>query len=118
MILSTSKSAADFAARIKALSRHAHDEHEWDEGKCDFHSSCVCSCGMCGDNEQLQVKERTITLDAPSLVLSMLWLMKLNAIREHPCLNSLVIPFLKEVTPIGWKLLTVCSFALDQSTST
>lgn len=56
MILSTSESAEEFAIRINALPRHAHDEHDWDGGKCDFHLSRVCSCSKCEDNEQLQCK--------------------------------------------------------------
>ena len=35
-ILSQSQSAEEFATKMKALARHAHDEHEWDHGKCDF----------------------------------------------------------------------------------
>ena len=44
LILSMSESAEEFAVKIKALPRHARDEHEWDEGKCDFHLPRVCSC--------------------------------------------------------------------------
>ena len=36
LILSRTESAKEFAARIKALARHARDEHEWDGGRCDF----------------------------------------------------------------------------------
>ena len=43
LILSLSESAEEFSNKLKALPRHARDEHEWDEGKCDFHSSKVCS---------------------------------------------------------------------------
>ena len=44
LILSMSESAEEFAVKIKALPRHARDEHEWDGGKCDFHLPRVCSC--------------------------------------------------------------------------
>ena len=36
-ILSQSESAEEFATKMKALARHAHDEHEWNRGRCDFH---------------------------------------------------------------------------------
>ena len=54
LILSMSESAEEFADKVKALPRHARDEHTWDGGMCDFHSSHICSCGNCEDNEQLQ----------------------------------------------------------------
>ena len=53
-ILSQSQSAEEFATKMKALARHAHDEHEWDHGKCDFHLPRVCSCGKCEDGEDLK----------------------------------------------------------------
>ena len=28
----------EFVTRMKTLPRHARDEHEWKDGKCDFHS--------------------------------------------------------------------------------
>ena len=43
-----------FAVKIKALPRHARDEHEWDGRKCDFHLPRVCSCKNCEDEEKLQ----------------------------------------------------------------
>ena len=33
--------------RISALPNHARDEHEWDGGRCDFHSLWVCTCEQC-----------------------------------------------------------------------
>ena len=33
--------------RIKMLTHHVCDEHEWDGGQCDFHKLIVCSCGEC-----------------------------------------------------------------------
>ena len=38
LILSQSESAEEFATKIKAFTRHACDEHEWDDGRCDFHT--------------------------------------------------------------------------------
>jgi hypothetical protein len=53
-ILSNSESAHDFAEALKVLPRHAHDEHEWDRGKCTFHELKVCSCGKCEDDADLR----------------------------------------------------------------
>ena len=36
------------SAKMRALARHARDEHEWNEGRCNFH---LCSCE---DEENLQ----------------------------------------------------------------
>ena len=36
-----------FSARLAMLYHHALNEHEWDGGRCDFHSLIVCSCGQC-----------------------------------------------------------------------
>ena len=44
-ILSQSQSAEEFATKMKALARHARDEHEWDQ---------LCSCGKCEDEEDLK----------------------------------------------------------------
>ena len=52
-ILSMSESAEEFATKLRALARHACDEHEWDGGRCDFQMPRVCSCGKC---EKLQCK--------------------------------------------------------------
>ena len=38
------ESAEEFAAKIRALPRHVCDEHEWEDGRCDFHQLRVCSC--------------------------------------------------------------------------
>ena len=54
LILSKSQSAEEFAAKMRALARHASDEHEWDGGRCDFHLPRVCSCNLCDDEENLQ----------------------------------------------------------------
>lgn len=32
---------------------HCKDEHQWDDGKCDFHPSIVCSCGKCNEDEEI-----------------------------------------------------------------
>ena len=37
--------------RMKILPRHARDEHEWEDGKCGFHSLTLCSCGQCGEGD-------------------------------------------------------------------
>ena len=41
----------NFVTRMKILPRHARDEHKWEDGKCDFHSLTVCSCGQCGEGD-------------------------------------------------------------------
>ena len=53
--LTDSKSAEEFAKRLRVLPRHVRNEHEWEEVKkegteptrehCDFHPLEVCSCG-------------------------------------------------------------------------
>ena len=37
LILSSSETADEFSPKIKALPRQVRDEHEWSEGRCDFH---------------------------------------------------------------------------------
>ena len=54
LILSRSESAEEFATKMRALARHARDEHEWDSGRCDFHQLRACSCGKREDGEDLQ----------------------------------------------------------------
>ena len=39
---------------MRALARHARDEHEWDSGGCDFHQLQLCSCDECEDEEDLK----------------------------------------------------------------
>ena len=56
LILSMSESAEEFATRIKGLAIHARDEHEWEDGRCDFHQLRVCSCDECEDGEDLKCK--------------------------------------------------------------
>ena len=34
----------NFVTRMKISPHHARDEHEWEDGKCDFHSPTLCSC--------------------------------------------------------------------------
>ena len=53
-ILREVESQEEFVTRLDSLARHARDEHEWEGGKCDFHPLLVCSCGNCGNQDQLQ----------------------------------------------------------------
>ena len=62
-ILTDSKSAEEFAKRLRVLPRHVRDEHEWKVKKegaepttehCDFHPLRVCSCGNCADKENFK----------------------------------------------------------------
>ena len=41
----------NFVTWMKILPHHARDEHEWEDGKCDFHSLTLCSCGQCGEGD-------------------------------------------------------------------
>ena len=52
-ILRVVESQEEFVTRLHSLARHARDEHEWEGGKCDFHPLLVCSCGNCGNQDQL-----------------------------------------------------------------
>ena len=36
------------------LPHHAHNEHEWEGGQCDFHPLTLCSCNKCPSNESIQ----------------------------------------------------------------
>ena len=40
-----------FVTWMKMLPHHARDEHEWEDGKCDFHSLTLRSCGQCGEGD-------------------------------------------------------------------
>ena len=62
-ILTDSKSAEEFAKRLRVLPRHVRDEHEWKVKKegaepttehCDFHPLKECSCGNCADKENFK----------------------------------------------------------------
>ena len=59
-LLTDSNSPEEFQLKVRALSRHAGDEHEWKEGKCegkcDFHELLVCSCGKCENPKKLECK--------------------------------------------------------------
>ena len=76
-ILSTSQSAAEFARRLRGLTHHVRDEHQWTEEerckahdlteckkcgqklgievirRCDFHPLVECSCGKCDPGQDL-----------------------------------------------------------------
>ena len=54
LVLSHSESAEEFARKVTALARHARDEHNWDDGRCDFHPPRVCSCNKCEDRRNFQ----------------------------------------------------------------
>ena len=54
LILSQSESAEEFATKMRVLARHARDEHEWDDGRCDFHPLRLCSCNECNDGDDLK----------------------------------------------------------------
>ena len=62
-ILTNSKSAEEFAKRLRALPRHVCDEHEWEEVKKegDFHPLKVCSCSNCADKENFECEGRDYT---------------------------------------------------------
>ena len=69
-ILTDSKSAEEFAKRLRVLPRHVCDEHEWEvmeEGAepttehCDFHPLKVCSCGNCADKENFECEGKDYT---------------------------------------------------------
>ena len=41
----------NFVTQMKILPRHARDEHEWEDGECDFHSLMLCSCRQRGEGD-------------------------------------------------------------------
>lgn len=46
-----------FATRVRILGdHHSRNEHELEEGYCDFHPLTVCSCGKCKDNIDFKCK--------------------------------------------------------------
>ena len=48
-ILIEAQSQDEFVRRLKALPRHAVDDHS----QCDYHPLVVCSCGACENNDQI-----------------------------------------------------------------
>ena len=55
-ILMEAQSQEEFVRRLKALPKHARDEHQWDGGQCDFHPLYTCTCGTCESKDQLACK--------------------------------------------------------------
>ena len=55
--------------RVKALPRHAVDDHS----QCDYHPLVVCSCGACENKDQMSARGNHIR---PSLDYSMLCCMR------------------------------------------
>ena len=48
-ILIEAQSQEEFVRRVKALPRHAVDDHS----QCDYHPLVVCSCGACENKDQI-----------------------------------------------------------------
>ena len=48
-ILIEAQSQDEFVRRVKALPRHAVDDHS----QCDYHPLVVCSCGACENKDQI-----------------------------------------------------------------
>ena len=48
-ILIEARSQEEFVKRVKALPRHAVDDHS----QCDYHPLVVCSCGACENKDQI-----------------------------------------------------------------
>ena len=46
--MSFTQSQDEFMRRLKALPRHAVDDHS----QCDYHPLVVCSCGACENNDR------------------------------------------------------------------
>ena len=46
-LLMTCELSEEFVRRLEALTHHVQDEHEWEEGRCEFHPLRVCTCGEC-----------------------------------------------------------------------
>ena len=47
-ILMEVKSQEEF---VRWLPKHAHDVHEWEGGRCDYHPLGVCTCNKCPTKE-------------------------------------------------------------------
>ena len=94
-ILSKSQSASEFARRLRALYHHVLDEHEWDDGKCEFHAKMVCSCGKCGKLEEHECTGRAYRtrnkLTCPFHALAY----RIEIENRADLANSLVHPLLK-----------------------
>ena len=54
LILSLSESAEEFTTKMRVLARHSCDEHEWNDGRCDFHPLWLCCCNECDDGDDLK----------------------------------------------------------------
>ena len=50
-ILMEVKSQEEFVRRLTALPKHAHDVHEWEGGRCDYHPLRICTCNKCPTEE-------------------------------------------------------------------
>ena len=53
-ILIEAQSQDEFVRHVKALPRHAVDDHS----QCDYHPLVVCSCGACEDKDLIACQEK------------------------------------------------------------
>ncbi len=68
IILKNSSDSVEFAKRLRALSKHAQDQHAWEveneKGEtvteyCEFHSQMVCSCNQCENKADFHCEGKT-----------------------------------------------------------
>ena len=67
----------EFVRRVKALPRHAVDDHS----QCDYHPLVVCSCGACENKDQISCQGK------PSIVNSMLCSSVMREPSRYPVLK-------------------------------
>ena len=124
-ILSTSQSAAEFAGRLRGLTHHVQDKHQWTEEErceahdlpeckkcgqkpgikvtrhCDFHPLVECSCGKCDPGQGLKCEGKPYhtkeILNCPFHQVAY----KLDCHRRIQMANQLVHPTMKRGTRIG-----------------
>ena len=103
-ILTDSKSAEEFAKRLRVLPRHVSDGHEWEvkeEGAepttehCDFHPLEVCSCGKCADKENFECKGKDYATRYGLMCLFHSLLYEIECDYRASMADSLVHPVLK-----------------------
>ena len=122
LILSNSESAHEFAEALKALPRHACDEHKWDGGKCTFHALKVCSCGECQDDADFKCDSKDYhtrqILKCPMHSLAYEIECTCHRIKGLQSLSNLFTPFSNEATQTGLRHHTMFLYTFGQNIST
>ena len=77
-ILIEAQSQKEYVKCVKALPRHAMDDHS----QCDYHPLVVCSCGACKNKEAIDAKVKPTKLGSDWIANFTLCCRRLSATRE------------------------------------